>query len=204
MKMIEPFLRPVEVTALRPTQMTVGMSEVERKRRLWRDHSERDGPEFLGRHMLPVVLGPDERHWLIDHHHLALALHQEGAGHVLVNIVADLRVLKRQAFLVFMDNRNWLHPYDAQGKRQPAKDLPKNIADLGDDPFRSLAGALRRAGGYAKVPTPYSEFLWADFLRRRISAEKLAKNPEAALTKALSIACDKDADFLPGWCGAQD
>jgi hypothetical protein len=29
------------------------------------------------------------------------------------------------------------------------KDLPKSVADLVDDPFRSLAGELRRAGGFA-------------------------------------------------------
>src|SRR5436305_4773273 len=30
-----------------------------------------------------------------------------------------------------------------------------------DDPYRSLAGEVRRAGGYAKEATPFSEFLWA-------------------------------------------
>jgi hypothetical protein len=42
------------------------------------------------------------------------------------------------------------------------------MAKLIDDPFRSLAGELRRAGGFAKDTTPFSEFLWADFLRRRV------------------------------------
>jgi hypothetical protein len=47
--------------------------------------------------------------------------------------------------------------------------IPKSIKGLDDDPFRSLAGELRSAGGFAKDTTPFSEFLWADFLRRRIS-----------------------------------
>jgi len=42
------------------------------------------------------------------------------------------------------------------------------MADLADDPYRSVAGELRRQGGFAKDTTPFSEFLWADFLRRRI------------------------------------
>ena len=50
-------------------------------------------------------------------------------------------------------------------------DIPKSIEDMADDPFRSLAGALRRKGGYAKDTTPFSEFLWADFLRRRIEPQ---------------------------------
>jgi hypothetical protein len=33
--MIEPLLHPVPLTDIRPTQMTVGMREVERKRKEW-------------------------------------------------------------------------------------------------------------------------------------------------------------------------
>src|SRR3974377_1798791 len=47
-----------------------------------------------------------------------------------------------------------------------------------DDPFRSLAGELRRAGGFAKDTTPFSEFLWPDFLRRQMS-RKLGGEPVA-------------------------
>ena len=76
-------------------------------------------------------------------------------------MVADLRRLPRDAFWVFLDNRGWLHPFDDQGRRRPYQDLPKRISGLVDDPFRSLAGELRRSGGFAKDTTPFSEFLWA-------------------------------------------
>jgi hypothetical protein len=52
----EPLLNPVEIATLRPTQMTVGLREVARKRAEWRKHAEHDGDAFLGRHMIPVVL----------------------------------------------------------------------------------------------------------------------------------------------------
>ena len=54
--------------------------------------------------------------YLIDHHHLVRALHDEGVTHVLVNIIADLSRLKKQPFWTVMDSRNWLHPFDAEGK----------------------------------------------------------------------------------------
>lgn len=193
---VTPLLHPVEIGSLRPTQITVGLKEVARKRQQWREHIERDGPEFLGRHMVPVVIGPKHRPWLIDHHHLALALYEEGVTHVLIQPVADLSGLKRDAFLTFMDNRNWLHVYDAKGVRQAVARLPKHVKHLKDDPFRSLAGQLRRAGGFAKVATPYSEFLWADFLRRRL------KDVEA-LDDALVLARSREASFLPGWTGPE-
>jgi len=70
-----------------------------------------------------------------------------------------------------------------------------------DDPFRSLAGELRRSGGYAKDTTPFCEFLWADFLRRRLKRKLLDDDFSAALVKALKLAKSGEADYLPGWCG---
>jgi hypothetical protein len=80
-------------------------------------------------------------------------------------------------------------------------DLPQSIDRLIDDPFRSLAGELRRAGGFAKDTTPFSEFLWADFLRRRMDRREVENHFDRALGEALKLATSHDADFLPGWCG---
>ena len=198
---IEPVLRPVPIAKLRPTQMTVGYREVARKRHSWRECVEREGGEYLGRHMIPVVIGPGGTHWLIDNHHLARALHDEGVEHVLTSVVARLEHLGKRRFLTFMDNRNWLHPYDAEGKRCAYKDMPHSVAKLADDPYRSLAGEMRRAGGYAKVETPYAEFLWADFLRVRVAARLVEKDFDKAVSKALDIAHGEHATYLPGYCG---
>jgi len=53
----EPILKPVLITSLRPTQITVGMREVKAKRKRWREKGGKKGAEFLGEHMIPVVLG---------------------------------------------------------------------------------------------------------------------------------------------------
>jgi len=199
-----PALHPVEIAALRPTQMTVGLREVDRKRAEWRKRAERDGPDFLGRHMIPVILGPKSVPYVIDHHHLARALHEEGVSHVLVSVVADLHYLKKTVFWTFMDNRNWLHPFDAEGARHAHDELPKRIGAMKDDPYRSLAGEVRRSGGYAKDNTPYSEFLWADFLRRQVSPKLVEKDFERAVGKAMAAAAQQDAAYLPGWCGRSE
>ncbi len=199
-----PALHPVEIASLRPTQMTVGFREVDRKRAEWRQRATRDGSDFLGRHMIPVILGPKSVPYVIDHHHLALALHEEGVSHVLVSVIADLHYLKKPLFWTFMDNRNWLHPFDADGARHTHDDLPKRISAMKDDPYRSLAGEVRRSGGYAKDNTPYSEFLWADFLRRRVGLKLVEHHFEQAVDKALEVAGQHDASYLPGWCGRSD
>jgi hypothetical protein len=197
----EPILSTVKIADLRPTQITVGMREVETKRKRWRETGSKKGGEFLGKHMIPVILGPKDRHYVIDHHHLARALLDEKVENVAVTVISNLSRLERDAFWVVMDNRSWMHPFDAEGKRRHYDDIPKKISDLVDDPFRSLAGELRRAGGYAKDTTPFSEFLWADFLRRRIKRKTLEDDFDRGMETALKLAKSGDADYLPGWCG---
>jgi hypothetical protein len=150
---------------------------------------------------MPVILGPKQRHYIIDHHHLARALHDEGVADVAVTVVANLSKLDPDAFWVVLDNRSWMHPFNAEGRRLQYSDIPKSVTDLVDDPFRSLAGELRRAGGFAKDTTPFSEFLWADFLRRRVKRKLIENDFEHAVEKALELARSMDADYLPGWCG---
>ena len=197
----EPMIKPIPILSLRPTQMTVGMREVKEKRKRWREQKKKKQAESLGKHMIPVVRGPDKRYYVVDHHHLARALHDEGVEDILVTVIGDLSMVERDAFWGVMDNKRWVYPYDAKGDRRHFKDLPKSITELKDDPFRSLAGELRRAGGFAKDTTPFSEFLWADFLRRKIATKAVDENFAKAMEKSLALAKSSDAVYLPGWCG---
>lgn len=200
---IQPILHTVRIRDLRPTQMTVGMREVERKREQWRDRPRDEAGRFLGAHMLPAVIGPGGKPWIVDHHHLALALHLEGVEELLISVLARLDHLPRKRFLAFMDARNWLHPYDDEGRRRDWDELPRRINKVIEDPYRSLAGEVRRAGGYAKSLTPYTEFLWADFFRDRIDRKRLTTHFPKSLDRALQLARGHDAAHLPGWAGAE-
>jgi hypothetical protein len=198
---LRPLVRPVLISNLRPTQITVGLGEVAQRRSHLRQQQGKKAARYLGKHMIPVILGPDGHHYLIDNHHLARALHDEGVKSVLTLVIADLRKLDTAAFWFVMDNRGWLHPYDERGRRRPHTDLPNSVKDLRDDPFRTLAGELRRAGGFAKETIPFTEFLWGDFLRRHIKKKTVQKNFRRALKEALTLAKKDIADYLPGWCG---
>ena len=197
----EPLIAAVAIGDLRPTQITVGMREVATKRKRWRELGAKKDEKFLGKHIIPVVLGPKQRPYVVDHHHLARALHDEGVKEVAITVGNNLSGLDRDAFWTVMDNRNWMHPYDAEGVRRPYRDIPKTVAELIDDPFRSLAGELRRAGGFAKDTTPFSEFLWADFLRRRVKRKLIEQDFDHAVEVALELAKSQEAGYLPGWCG---
>jgi len=197
----EPKVHPVPILSLRPTQLTVGMREVKAKRKRWRKHDEKKQCDLLGRHMIPVVHGPDRQYYVIDHHHLARALLDEGIKDVLVTVSGDLTMVEREAFWNVMDHKRWVYPYDARGERRHFNELPETVAGLEDDPFRSLAGELRRMGGFAKDTTPFSEFLWADFLRRKLSRKKVEADFDKALEQGMVAVRSVEAAYLPGWCG---
>jgi hypothetical protein len=198
---IDLHLITVQLEELRPTQITVGFREVNAKRAHWTALDKAHRAAAIESHWFPAVLGPKGRYYIVDHHHLGLAWLKEGVQAVKVTVLKDLSWLAPTIFWRMMEHSQWVHPFDAAGERCEYDDLPKDLVGLDDDPYRSLAGELRVAGGYAKDTTPFSEFLWADYLRRKIPAARLRKNFDAALADALMHAHDPDARYLPGWSG---
>src|SRR3977135_199337 len=112
----EPILHPIPILSLHPTQMTVGMREVKEKRKRWRQHkSKKKQAELLGKHMIPVVLGPDQRHYVVAHHHLARSLHDGGVKVMRVSIIADLTMVDPDAFCGLRDNPRWAYRCHPKG-----------------------------------------------------------------------------------------
>lgn len=190
-----------ELRVLRPTQITVGLAEVARKRAEWAGLEKKARRKLLASHWFPSVLGPRGRHYIVDHHHLGLALLEEGVDEVGVLVLEDLSYLAPETFWRVMESRRWVHPFDRNGRRRGYDAIPQSVRELVDDPHRSLAGFLRAAGGYAKDASPFAEFLWADYLREHIARGQIRVEPEAALREALGLARSPLARYLPGWSG---
>lgn len=186
---------------LRPTQLTVGFAEVEAKRGLWSGMGKLARQDFLKGHWFPAVLGPSNNFYIVDHHHLGRALLEESVNQSFVVLLKDLSMLKKDEFWTLMDHHQWMHLYDAKGRRRTVADLPKGLDQLTDDPYRSLAGEVRHAGGFPKDATPFAEFLWADFFRHRITAAKLRRDPAACIQTAMTLCHSTKAAHLPGWSG---
>ncbi len=199
--MVAPISIRTKLAKLRPTQMTLGYAEVALKRKEWRKRDPKDAKRFLRDHRFPAVRGPKGRLYITDHHHLGRALLEEKIARVNVAVLADLSVLDRDEFWITMDYQQWAHPYDAQGRRRDFATIPKSLERLPDDPYRSLAAQVRREGDYPKDATPFAEFLWADFFRRRVPLDKLRRDPKGALKRAKRLARSLEAAHLPGWSG---
>lgn len=201
-------LEQAALADLRPTQMTVGAAEVAIKRAQWGTLKPRARDKLLQSHWFPAVRGPRGRFFIVDHHHLGQALWQEGVKTVWVMPLADFSAAEPGLFWRLMEFRQWAHPYDEKGLRHDLAAIPKRLSQLKDDPYRSLAGEVRKAGGYAKDAAPYTEFLWADFFRPHFARSTLRSSngqglPQAAVVAAVALARSGKAHFLPGWAGVE-
>lgn len=191
----------VSLDALHPTQMTLGLREVERRLTRFMMLGPNRQAEYIAERVVPCVLGPAGQLYLVDRHHMCRVLLEAKAGIAVVTIIEKLDDVDIGQFWHLMDARGWAHPYDEHGQRRDVTVIPARIEDLKDDPYRSLVGDMRRANGIAKADLPFEEFAWANFLRERIPAALIQANFTEASDRALDLAGSSDARHLPGWIG---
>lgn len=210
-------LLTTDIEFMRPTQGAVGYLEVGLKVREIRERAQ--NPLALERYLagkpIPAVMGPDSRMYLVDRHHMGLALTrlslewdegQGGAGlnpyrKCHFNVIGDYSgdpALPLSEFFLRMEAQGLCHPFNGAGER--IGKLPRSLLDLENDPHRSLAGIARKAGAYEKVPgLAYQEFQWADFFRTRIDASRIQRdNLAVAIKAAVDLAAGPGAVGLPG------
>ena len=194
-------IQSVVVKSLRPSQIAVGMKLVKAKRKGLRaqEGKPQELVNFILENPIRVIAGPAKQFFIVDHHHLAHALLDEGFKTAPMEILADLSTLPMVEFWKQMEAKGWLHAFDGKGRKKPVCAIPRKVKDLEDDPYRSLAGFVRLGGGFQKSQTPYAEFLWADYYRNKIPMKALKKDFTKALAQAKRLANSPDAAKLPGY-----
>jgi len=186
---------------LRPTQMTLGFREVRYRRRIWKSIGKQAREHLLASHWFPAVRAPDGHFYIVDHHHLGRALLEEDVAHVKLILLKNLSKMPTRDFWTFMDHHQWVHPYNATGRRCAFASVPNRLEKLTDDPYRSLAAEVRRHGGFAKEIMPYAEFLWANYYRGVIPQALLQHQWRKAMAQAMALAHSGATEHLPGWSG---
>jgi hypothetical protein len=191
----------VPLSTLRPTQATVGMRAVAVKRRKIEKRLETPSriATFLAGKPIPSVRGPGGHLFMIDHHHLGLALWQAEVETAYVYVIEDLSVMPVAAFWSRMEADGRVYPFDAEGRRIKPTRLPSRLNALREDSFRDLAWSVREAGGFAKSRLPFAEFQWADYFRVHVSERLVKRDYDAAVARALKLARAKAACELPGY-----
>jgi hypothetical protein len=191
----------VAIDAVRPTQFAVGYREVEERAQNIVGKSPKKLKKYMEEHLPLLVVGPGGVPYLIDGHHLALALlNHRVADRFEARIEANWRTLGPAEFWKNMQQRGWVYLYDNQGHGPLAPDrLPRKVADLTDDPYRALAWAVRKRGGYQKTNASFAEFRWASYFRTRIPIGSAPGDFDRAIDAALKISHLPEAKNLPGY-----
>ncbi len=192
-------LQHASVKDLCPTQLTIGLLEVEAKKKGLRELSTKDQANFLAAHPMPVVFGPGKKMYITDHHHLARAALDLKIDQACFEVEADLSDLSQDKFWSHMDKESWVHPLDQNGVRHRYQSIPKTLDKLVDDLYRSVAGFVRDAGGYDKTRTAFAEFIWADFFRRNIAIEDVIADFDSAVKRGLELSRSPIAKRIPGF-----
>ena len=181
-----------KILELRPTQFSLGNKDVEDKVNKLLAHGSHPDKK------VPVIKGPSDQLYMIDHHHYVRAMWECGEEHVNVEIKADLSKLSKKKFWSAMKKMKWAFLYDqlGHGPHLPTY-LPDDIRGMGDNKYRSLAWMIRELGGYEKSTKPFAEFYWGEFFRKRLKAA----DPfcQSSIDKCMKLCKSKAAKSLPGF-----
>ena len=164
------------------------MKEVEAKLAKLEELGDSSRRKWVEEHEVPCVVGPGKNLYMIDHHHAVAACYHAGVAKASYRIEVDVHTLSGDQFWQFMRRQEWLYLFDQFGKgpQEPGR-LPLDIRSLADDPYRSLAWELRRAGVIAKVQKPFAEFEWAQWLRQHLTIDLHHESWSVAVAKALEL-----------------
>lgn len=194
-------MKKIPILELRPTQFVLGMKEIDAKTAKMAKFTPKEMAAYRKAHRIPVVRGPKNQTYLIDHHHYLRACWELKIDSYDLQIVKDLSKLDEVEFWNFMIKRNWcyLHDQFGMGPHAPAL-LPMDIRCMSDDPYRSLAWALRDIELIHKKKTPFFEFQWAAFFRQNLTIRLRSKSDfKDAIAEAKALAKSKSARHLPGY-----
>jgi hypothetical protein len=204
------------LSSLHPTQVAVGMSEVEKRvakikgmgqANLWRYEQCRPVPLIIG----PRELSGSARFYLTDHHHLARALLDAGEKSALCFVVDSQLALSETEFRDWMTKSKKVWLFDEVGKPVTFEQLPEGLKELRDDPYRSLAWAVEKRDGFYKPCSDFGEFAWANFFSTHgakgepgvaiATADEIRANLKKVAKLATELAQSDAARELPGYKG---
>jgi hypothetical protein len=192
-----------KVLDLKPTQFAVGMLEVEEKIEIVQGYGKKQLRDFIDEHPIPVVVGPDGDLYIVDHHHFLAVCYHVDVKKVRIRVVKNLSkssMTYAQFWKWMFKTRNaWPFCQFGEGPRK-ALYLPKDIRGVADDPYRSVAWFVRRAGAFENSDRNFAEFKWANFFREKRLLDRCGPTDmKRALARAVILAQSSAAKHLPGF-----
>jgi hypothetical protein len=192
------------VDQLHPTQVALGYREVQYRIQQFQAMTPDELDAYLLENFLPVVIAPDRLPYVVDHHR-ARAIQMTGLREtVYIKVWENCKDWTEAAFWQLMQEKAWVYLYDKDGQLVELSVIPRSLAELQDDQYRSLAWAVLQAGGYAKSDVPFQEFLWGNYFRRFLTFENTEEGFQQAVNKALQLCRSPEASSLAGYISDND
>lgn len=191
----------VEVRALHPTQFAVGYWEIDQRAKKVVNKDAKKIEKYLEEHVGKIVIGPNGVPYIIDRHHLACIMQRtQKSSTIYATVEANFKTMNVNDFWKEMIARKWAYLFDNKGSGPlDPLTLPISMKDLKDDPFRSLAWAVRERDGYKQSVNPFAEFQWANFFRTKLTTDDVNANMEQLIQDALKLCHTPAARGLPGY-----
>ncbi len=158
-----------KIEDLHPTQPEVGQYQVKKKVKEFESLSEHKIEKVIEKKIVPVVIGPEGKLYLIDHHHTSLALLETGHKKVDVVVKENWSNLDLKTFWEKMNAEKYCFLKKADGSiADPlSKAFPKSLRECGDNPYRSLVWIMSEEGLLKEVEIPYYEFYLSEVLKKK-------------------------------------
>ncbi|MGN7611219.1 ParB-like protein [Magnetococcales bacterium HHB-1] len=196
----------LKVSQLNPTQSGIGLMEIDAKVEKLAKKSKKKLQDYLFSKPVPIIIGPQGKFYLTDHHHLSYALwitakNKNKAGltpenaAVVVEVKANWRAYNDEYRFwkrMVKEGNVYLFDHTGGGPIQP-KELPQQISEMKNDIYRSLAWKMREVKVYLKDPANplFAEFIWADFFRKNLIIDKnVLKNRYSAKEAKFENPCN--------------
>lgn len=190
---------------IHPTQFDYGLPRIKFLKNKFKEMDQEQLQAYLDQKPIPYVLGPDQRKYIIDHHHLSLALHEHLAQNprdelvVSFKQVEDYSRLTRSQFWQKMQQNKYVYA-KRKGVSLGVETLPSHISELKKDFYRGMAWVLIKADIIEKSPQPFAEFLWADQMRAHSRLDQTKWNLESIVEVFESMKSSPEKfEHLPGY-----
>ena len=198
-----------KISQLRPTQFRLGMEEARKKQEILAEMSKLGRRKYLKENPVPVIKGPNDELFIVDHHHQTRAAWEAREDEVYTEVTRDWSDLSLDDFWDKMRKKGLVCLIDENGEDTlDPKHLPKTVWGLADDPYRTLAWEVRKRGAFRKVTKKenenvyHAENKWAAFFRSRIALWSTPEQKEEAIRQGIQLAIeDPQARSLPGFIG---
>jgi hypothetical protein len=192
-----------DLRSLRPLQGAIGMMEAVDISEKIRTKPVKEMAN-LANDPIKTVRGPRGNLFITDHHHGAMAWLLAGYASGICQIDPDLSALEPAQFWTTLQERHLIRLADQDGKPISPDALPKSLEQMPDDPYRTFASLVRKAHGFCRANMTrkeFAEFQWADWMRGKLAAAKVAASPADALSDALALVRSPQAADQPGYVG---